>query len=116
MNRSKMLRNFDWSVQLMPQYFYTPQTEHKVLEIMNHHTGETIRCIGRLRSWNDILDSKEIILDLKQLCSMTTGIDNAESHAVVFAGCEIVKLINDLMQRRPWTMPSLAFITELIIG
>ena len=112
MKPSKILRNFDLSVQLMPQYFYPPQTEQKVLDIMNHHADETILCIGRLRSWRDILDSKDIILDLKKLCSMTTGSDNAASHAVVFAGCKIAKLINDLMQSRPWTMPSLAFITE----
>ena len=108
--------NFGRNLTLTPKHLYTPRTEREVLDIMNRHACDTIRCVGRLHSWNAILQSSDVLLDLKYLNVVQTGNDETGKFAVVGAGCQIKHLISELKVSRQWTLPSLGFITEQTIA
>jgi hypothetical protein len=110
------LRNFGRNLTLTPKRFYTPKSEHEVLEIMDRHAGAVIRCIGRMHSWSNILDCEDVTFDLKHLRTVKTGTDDAGHYAEVGAGCQIKHLVKELNVSQQWTLPSLGFITEQTIA
>ncbi len=116
MPNTTYVTNFGRNLNLTPDRFYTPRSEQEVLEIMDRHAGKVIRCVGRLHSWSNILDCKDIMLDLKHLCDIQTGTDKTGNYAKVGAGCQIKYLIKQLSECRQWTLPSLGFITEQTIA
>ncbi|MDB4419526.1 FAD-dependent oxidoreductase [bacterium] len=103
-------------MNLTPKHLYQPQSEQQVLDIMERHAGDTIRCVSRLHSWNDILQSPDILLDLRHLNDVHTDIDDFGRYAVVGGGCQIKHLIHKLNAARQWTLPSLGLITEQTIA
>lgn len=116
MPTTKHVNNFGRTLNLNPRRFYTPRSEQEVLEIMNRHSGEMIRCVGRLHSWSNILECQDVILDLKHLGEVHTGTDDNGDYAEVGAGCQIKHLVKELSDSRQWTLPSLGFITEQTIA
>ncbi len=116
MQNTLHLSNFGRNLTLTPARCYTPQNEHEVLDILNRHAGNVIRCVGRLHSWNNILDCQDVILDLQNLRDVTTGTDDGGNFVEVGAGCQIKHLVKKLDASRQWTLPSLGFITEQTVA
>jgi len=109
------LLNFGRNIQLESKAYFAPQTELKVIEILNQHKGRSIRCIGQLHSWSQVLDSPDVLLNLRHL--NTVEINDDESMTVdVGAGCQIKGLLAALACQKQWTLPSVGFITEQTIA
>ena len=104
--------NFGGNIELNPRSFYTPETEQEVLEILDRHPGQRIRCIGRLHSWSRAIEANDVLLDLRHLNHVRTADQNHQPSVDVGAGCQIKRLLSELERQRNWTLPSLGLITE----
>ena len=104
--------NFGGNIALNPRSFYTPETEQEVLEILDRHQGQRIRCIGRLHSWSKAIEAHDVLLDLRRLNHVRTADPNHQLSVDVGAGCQIKRLLTELERQRNWTLPSLGLITE----
>ncbi len=111
-----MLRtNFGQNIRLTPQFFYTPENEQEVLQILSQHRGQKIRCSGRLHSWSKAIEAEEVLLDLRRLDQVIPEPERASPSAVVGAGCQVKRLLEQLQRAHGWTLPSVGFITEQTI-
>ena len=108
--------NFGGNIQLNPQAMYTPATEQEVLEILDHHHGRRIRCVGRLHSWSRAVESNDVLLDLRRLNLVAPVVDGERLLASVGAGCQIKHLLSELERLKNWTLPSLGLITEQTVA
>src|SRR6056297_184966 len=84
--------NFGKNIRLAPKVFYTPENEQEVLEILLRHRGQRIRCCGRLHSWSKVIESDDVLVDLRQLNQVIPQTDSGSPAAVVGAGCKIKRL------------------------
>jgi hypothetical protein len=107
--------NFGRNVQISSQLYFAPKTEAEVLEILNEHKGRSIRCMGRLHSWSQVLDSPDVLLDLRNLNSVRPN-DRQTTTVAVGAGCQIKCLLEELERKTHSTLPSVGFITEQSIA
>ncbi|MFN7730343.1 MAG: FAD-binding protein, partial [Pirellula sp.] len=107
--------NFGRNVLIESRNQFTPKNEEEVLEILNAHPGRRIRCVGRLHSWSRVLDSPDILLDLRNFNQLDPS-DTPVPSVHVGAGCQIKQLIHELEAITPWTLPSLGFITEQTVA
>ncbi len=105
--------NFGRNVQIDSKLYFTPKTEAEVLSILNKNKGRSIRCMGRLHSWSQVLDSPDILLNLSHFDSVRP---NSAMSVDVGAGCQIKRLLSELEDKTPWTLPSVGFITEQTIA
>lgn len=108
--------NFGRNVVITPTTKYTPRTEEEVLEILNRHRGQQIRCVGRLHSWSRVLEADAVLLDLRELNEVRTDVPEDGPVVHVGAGCQVKRLLSELERQRGWTLPSVGFITEQSIG
>ncbi len=108
--------NFGRNLQIAPRHLYVPSSESEVLAILDRHSGQRIRCVGRRHSWSQVLDSDDVLLDLRQLDSVTPQQHNAETSVQVGAGCQIKRLLAELRRLKQWTLPSVGFITEQTVA
>jgi hypothetical protein len=83
--------NFGRNIQLAAVDTYTPGSESEVLEILNRNKGRNIRCVGRLHSWSNVIVAKDVLLDLRKLCSVNPVQDGEQKYVDVGAGCQIKK-------------------------
>ncbi len=90
--------NFGRNVQIDSKLYFEPKTEAEVLEILNQHKGRSIRCMGRLHSWSQVLDSPDILLDLRNLDRVQPNPGQVVS-VDVGAGCQIKRLLAELEQQ-----------------
>ncbi len=104
--------NFGGNIQLTPNTAYTPATEQEVLEILDRHHGQRIRCVGRLHSWSRAVESKDVLLDLRLLNQVQPMSEGELRLVSVGAGCQLKRLLSELERSRLWTLPSLGLITE----
>jgi FAD binding domain/D-arabinono-1,4-lactone oxidase len=102
-------------VQIDSESYFRPKTEAEVLAILNQVKGRSIRCMGRLHSWSQVLDSPDVLLDLSHLDSVRPNSGIAMS-VDVGAGCQIKRLLSELEGKTQWTLPSVGFITEQTIA
>ncbi len=107
--------NFGRNVQIESHSYFAPQTESEVLEILNQHKGRSIRCIGRLHSWSQVLESSDVLLDLSNFERVQLN-DTAGKSVDVGAGCQIKRLLEQLELKTQWTLPSVGFIAEQTIA
>lgn len=108
--------NFGRNVEIDAQASYAPKTEQEVLDILDTHKGQSIRCIGRLHSWSQILDSPGVLLDLRNLNAVQIHSDDPAKSVEAGAGCQIKRLLKELDQQKQWTLPSVGFITEQTVA
>lgn len=108
--------NFGRNIQLAAVDTYTPECESEVLEILNQNQGRNIRCVGRLHSWSNVIVAKDVLLDLRKLCSVNPVQDGEQKYVDVGAGCQIKSLLQKLQSQKNWTLPSVGFITEQTIA
>lgn len=107
-----MRNNFGNNVKLTPKKSYSPTSEKEVLDILNQHRGQRIRVIGRLHSWSKVIETEDILLDLRNLNQVEPIANDTLQSAWVGAGCQIKRLLSELDRRKNWTLPSVGFITE----
>jgi len=108
--------NFGGNIQLKPNTRYLPATEQEVLEILDRHHGQRIRCIGRLHSWSRAVECNDVLLDLRLLNQVNPVADSEALLVSVGAGCQIKHLLADLERLKNWTLPSLGLITEQTVA
>lgn len=108
--------NFGGNIQLNPKAIYTPATEQEVLEILDRHHGQRIRCVGRLHSWSRAVECNDVLLDLRHFNQVNPLSDGEELSVSVGAGCQIKHLLLELERRKNWTLPSLGLITEQTVA
>ncbi len=116
MTRFMNKRNFGRNVTLTPKTVYAPKHEREVLEILETHRGRKIRCIGRLHSWSKVIESDDVLLDLRHLDSVAPDADASRPAVQVGAGCQIKRLLEQLQSDKGWTLPSVGFITEQTVA
>ena len=104
--------NFGGNIVLNPGTAYVPETEQEVMEILDRHRGQRIRCIGRLHSWSRAIEVDDVLLDLRKLNHVTTLEADHHFSVDVGAGCQIKRLLAELERQKNWTLPSLGLITE----
>lgn len=83
--------NFGRNVLIDPTTKYTPRTEEEVLEILNRHQGEQIRCVGRLHSWSRVLEADTVLIDLRDLNEVRTEEEDGAHVVHVGAGYFLTK-------------------------
>jgi hypothetical protein len=110
------ITNFGQNVLVHPQQTYTPRSEQEVVEILNRHRGQRIRCVGRLHSWSRILEADAVLLDLRYLANVQCDAEPGSPKVHVGAGCQIKDLLATLENHSGWTLPSVGFITEQTIA
>lgn len=107
--------NFGRNIQIESTSYFEPKTEVEVLELLNRFKGRSIRCTGRLHSWSQVLDSPDILLNLRNLNGVVF-IDGPDKSVEVGAGCQIKHLLSELEQTAGGTLPSVGFIAEQTIA
>ena len=108
--------NFGRNIELRPATFYEPRSGQEVVDILDRHRGQKIRVIGRLHSWSRILESEEVLLDLRHLNQVVPQLDGDLKSAQVGAGCQIKRLLSELSKKSGWTIPSVGFVAEQSIA
>lgn len=108
--------NFGQNITISPQHIYAPTSEEEVIDILNRHHGQQIRCVGRRHSWSDVLVSNEVLLDLQHLNGVEPQEHDDEISVRAGAGCQIKRLLAELQRLRRWTLPSVGFITEQTVA
>ena len=108
--------NFGGNIQLNPKTTYMPATEQEVLEILDRHHGQRIRCVGRLHSWSRAVECDDVVLDLRLLNQVNPVADGELRLVSVGAGCQLKHLLSELERLKNWTLPSLGLITEQTVA
>ena len=115
MVQSVQRKNFGRNQVLRPSTAYTPSDEQEVLQILDRHSGQRIRAVGRLHSWSETVLSDDVMLDLRRLNDVQLQSDDDQLVATVGAGCQIKHLLKEL-NREGATLHSLGLITAQTIA
>ena len=108
--------NFGRNIMLTPTALYQPKSEQELLDILDEHRGQRIRCVGRRHSWSRVLETDDVLLDLRRI-NEVEPLENDQGQAVrVGAGCQIKRLLFELERQTEWTLPSVGFITEQTVA
>ena len=102
-------KNFGRNRVLQPSAAYTPADEQEVLEILDRHSGQSIRAVGRLHSWSEAILGDGVQLDLRRLDNVLLEPDGEDFFATVGAGCQVKRLLKEL-NRGGATLHSLGLI------
>jgi FAD/FMN-containing dehydrogenase len=113
--QSVQRKNFGRNQVLRPSAAYTPSDEQEVLRILDRHSGQRIRAVGRLHSWSEAVLSDDVMLDLRWLNDVQLQSDGDQLVATVGAGCQIKRLLKEL-NREGATLHSLGLITAQTIA
>ena len=108
--------NFGKNVDIEPEFFYTPETEDDVLELLTQHRGKRIRVIGRLHSWSEIAVCDDVILDMRKMNLVRVEQRNGEPWAIIAGGAQVKHIVSELETKHGLTLPSLGLITEQTIA
>ncbi|MFT6040656.1 MAG: FAD/FMN-containing dehydrogenase [Planctomycetota bacterium] len=108
-------KNFGQNQILQPSAAYTPVDEAEVLRILDRHSGQQIRAVGRLHSWSEAVLVAGVLLDLRRLQAVELESEDEQLVATVGAGCQISRLLDEL-DREGATLPSLGLITVQTIA
>jgi FAD/FMN-containing dehydrogenase len=107
--------NFGANLVLSPATLYAPKSEAEVLDILARHRGESIRAVGRLHSWSQVLDVHDVVIDLRHLDQVALSNEANPKTAVLGAGLQIKNALIEL-EKGGLTLPSLGLITEQSIA
>ncbi len=91
---ARKIVNFGGNIAFQPRRSYKPASEEDVLQILTAHAGGTVRVIGALHSWSDVIVSGDVVVDLSAFDSIVLEQDdNSVVWATVGAGVTIEKLL-----------------------
>src|SRR5690348_15988795 len=98
--------NFGRNLRFTPQWYYVPQSEDEVLEILDRRAREHIRVVGSRHAWSEGIVSSEVILDVRHLNKVEiTEPAPGEIQATVGGGCQIKRVLQQLLARSGATLP-----------
>jgi FAD/FMN-containing dehydrogenase len=115
MKSAKLIQNFGRNLNFKPQYFYSPNSESELLEILQRHKDGKIRVVGSLHSWSNLVKTDEALIDMRYFNRIEVFTQNGETRVKVGSGCQIKHLLKAL-NKQGLTIPSLALITEQTIA
>ena len=107
--------NFGGNIELSSESLYAPRTEAEVLEILERHRGQSIRAVGRLHSWSQVLNVHDVVIDLRHFDRVILSDETNPTTAVLGAGLQIKNALIKL-KKHDLTLPSLGLITEQSIA
>ncbi len=112
-----MITNFGRNVEFQPADVLVPHSEEEVLAHLREHRGRRIRAMGRLHSWSQAAVADDVLLDLRNLdsVSMETNTDG-QTVAWIGAGCQIKRALAELDTLGCYTLPSVGLISEQAIA
>ena len=116
-HREKPIVNFGNNVSFVPKFRYSPKNEADLLKLLDLHAGGKIRVAGSLHSWSDVVQSEDVIVDMRDFDSLR--VEEAADGSVMLevgAGCTIKKLLSKLHRATDSTLPSLGAITQQTIA
>ncbi len=91
---ARKIVNFGGNIQFTPRYDYRPTTEEDILQILNTHAQGTVRAIGTLHSWSDVIVSGDVVVDMSAFDTVVLEQDDSGAvWASVGAGVTIEKLL-----------------------
>lgn len=108
--------NFGRNIISCPQHFYTPRDEAEVLQILDRHAGQRIRTVGSWHSWSRVLESDQVLLDLRHLKQVRISAEQSADSAEIGGGCQIKYVLTELDRLANATLPSVGFISEQTIA
>lgn len=108
--------NFGGNIRFTPRHRYTPRDSKAVLTLLNRHAGGTVRVVGSLHSWSDLVVSEDVVVDLRHFngVAITSHPDGTFS-ATVGGGCRLKRLL-PILDSAGVTLPSLGAVTEQTIA
>jgi len=115
MKSAKLIQNFGRNLNFKPKYFFSPNSESELLDILQRHKDGKIRVVGSLHSWSDLVKTDEVLIDMRYFNHVEVFKQNGESCVRVGAGCQIKHLLKAL-NMQGLTIPSLGLITEQTIA
>jgi L-gulonolactone oxidase len=99
--------NFGRNVRFNPRRYYVPENEAEVLRILTAHAEGTVRVVGALHSWSNILVSEDAVIDLRRFNDVEIERDDdGNAWAVVGAGV-LLKDLLAILRDRGLTLPVL---------
>ncbi len=91
---ARKIVNFGGNIQFRPRRYYRPASEEDVLQILNTHNNGTVRAVGALHSWSDVIVSGDVVVDLSAFDSVALEQDDGGVvWATVGAGVKIEDLL-----------------------
>lgn len=61
------IQNFGRNFSFTPKFYFEPQTEDEVLNILDEHRFGMVRVIGSGHAWNRGIESEDVFLEIKKL-------------------------------------------------
>lgn len=115
MKPTKLIQNFGRNLRFKPKYFYSPSSESELLAILQQYKDAKIRVVGSLHSWSNLVETQDVLIDMRNFNHVQVFEKNAKMHVRVGAGCQIKNLLSAL-NNQGLTIPSLGLITEQTIA
>ncbi|HIL20537.1 MAG TPA: FAD-binding protein [Candidatus Thioglobus sp.] len=112
---AELIQNFGRNLNFKPKYFYSPNNEFELLDILQRHKDGKIRVVGSLHSWSNLVKTDEVLIDMCHFNHVEVFKRNGETRVKVGAGCQIKHLLKAL-NKQGLTIPSLGLITEQTIA
>jgi FAD/FMN-containing dehydrogenase len=112
----KKVANFGRNHIFRPQSLYQPASENELLEIMRRHKGQRFRAASRLHSWGEGVICEDVMIDLRRMNDVRLVEAREGLRADVQAGCQVKRLLVELIRLGNWTLPSVGLITQQAIG
>ncbi|MDX1376948.1 MAG: FAD-binding protein [Burkholderiales bacterium] len=108
MARARPVVNFGGNIAFVPAAIERPRSADEVLDVLRRNAKQRVRCIGAGHSWNRILATDGVLLDLGALDSVE--VVAAENLVRVGAGCTLERLLGTL-RTAGYTLPTLGAVT-----
>lgn len=116
-SQKKRITNFGGNVSFTPKHFYTPQNEKEVLWILNKHATGKIRVIASLHAWSDIVQSEDVIVDMRHLNNVEIEkTNNGEVWTTAGGGCDLQRLLDTIHRQTDATLPTMGGIKKQTIA
>lgn len=103
--------NFGKNISLHYRSIHQPQSEAELLALLDKFQNRRVRMVGRLHSWSRVVETDDILIDLRFLDSVEVRSDGHQAFVDVGAGCQVKRLLSQLSQAH-LTLPAVGLITE----
>lgn len=103
--------NLNWQTRL-----YKPRDEGELLDILQRHSGETIRALGSKHSWSNIATDAAVSLDMTGFDTVQPFTRGGQRLVRVGAGVTLQALLDRLHSTTDQTLPTLGAIKKQTIS
>lgn len=112
----KTVTNFGRNVRFTPRRVYAPRDEAALLRVLDGHSSGKIRVAGSLHSWSDVVETDDVLVDMRYFGDVRVEANGREVWARVGGGCRIKHLLDRLRGSTGATLPTVGAITEQTIA